>query len=215
LGIVTTTDYFYPYGSYDDPYNGYKVYLSAPRHADSGSRGECWNPGREENVNGRQFNWRAANGNFINDTYTTTSHYRNLHARGYYVAVSPNPRDNGYLANRDASRNWGANIHITTHTNASRGCNSSASYLLTMYTQSNDQRVATELGKALDGGVPSSWSNAYRSDLAELGTGASHGDAYVELQFHENQSTQSWLYGETHKAAWRYGWGVDVRLGYP
>lgn len=214
LGIVTTTDYFYP-SSGEDPYNGYRVYLSSPRHGNSGSRGECYNPGREENQNGRQFNWRAANGNFIGEAYTRTNPRRNLHSRGYYVAVSPNTRDNRYRANRDASRNWGSDLHIVTHTNASNGCNSSASYLLTLYDESNDQTFASNLGSALNPGVPSSWSHRRRTDLAELGTGATFGDAYVELQFHDNQSAQTWLYGETHKAAWRYGYGVDQYLSYP
>lgn len=211
---MNSTDYFYP-GSYDDPYNGYRVYLSSPRHPNSGSRGERYNPGREENQNGRQFNWGAANGNFIGDAYDRTNPRRNLHSRGYYVAVSPNSRDNGYIANRNASRNWGADMHIVTHSNATNGCNSSASYLLTHYEESSDEVLASNLGWALNPGVPSNWSHRRRTDLAELGTGASFGDAYVELQFHDNQSTQAWLYGETHKAAWRYGYGVDIHMSYP
>jgi hypothetical protein len=43
--------------SRDVPWNGVKVYLSSPRHASSGDRGEC---GWEENVNGRIFNLYAA-----------------------------------------------------------------------------------------------------------------------------------------------------------
>ena len=215
FGIVAVEDRFAPHGAYDDPFNGYRVYLSSPRHADSGSRGECRNPGREENVNGRQFNWRAANGNLIGKSREPRSRLRNLHARGYGVIVSPNTRDNGYLANRTASRNWGSDIHIVTHTNAFRGCNSSASYLLTMYFNSNDRALATELATALDGGVPAGRVTSFRSDLAELSTGATRGDAYVELQFHDNQATQRWLYGQSQHAAWRYGFAVDRYLNYP
>lgn len=214
-GIVSTTDYFYPSGSYDDAYNGYRVYLSSPRHSDSGSRGECWNPGRQENENGRGFNWRAANGNFVGATYTTSNRGRNLHARGYFVAVSPNTKDNGYIANRDASYNWGSNIHIVTHTNALSGCGSTASYLATMWSSSLDYALAQKVGSLTDPEVPGGWSNPQRTDLAELGRNASHGDTYVELQFHDNQTTQSWLYGDAHTAAWRFGYGVDSRLGYP
>lgn len=214
-GIVSVTDYFYPSGSYDDPYNGYRVYLSSPRHANSGNRGECWNPGRQENENGRGFNWRAANGNFIGSNYSTTNRSRNLHARGYYVAVSPNTKDDGYITNRDASRNWGSNLHIVTHTNALRGCGSTASYLMTMWSSSTDKALASKIGSLTDPAVPGGWNNPQRTDLAELGRNASHGDAYVELQFHDNQSTQSWLYSSAHEAAWRYGYAVDSYLGYP
>lgn len=93
-GIVTSVDYFASdNGLNDDIQNGRRVSLSSPRHTDSGSRGECMNPGRQENENGRGFNWRAANGNYVGTTYSTTNRSRNLHARGYYVLVGPNTKD--------------------------------------------------------------------------------------------------------------------------
>lgn len=214
-GITSVTDYFYPSGSYDDPYNGVRVYLSSPRHSNSGSRGECMNPGRQENENGRGFNWRAANGNYIGTTYDATSHGRNLHARGYYVAVSPNSKDDGFIANRTASQNWGSDIHIITHTNAGKNCPDTSNYLLTIYEHSNDHTLAEQLGLTLDYYVPGPRSIWQRTDLSELETNATYGDAYVELQFHSNQTTQSWLYSHAHEAAWRYGTAVDIRLAYP
>src|SRR5687767_12457957 len=66
------------------PWNGVKVYLSSPRHASSGSRGEC---GWEENVNGRTFNLYAAH---LNDESPGDA---TLTDRGYEVRVSPNTRD--------------------------------------------------------------------------------------------------------------------------
>jgi hypothetical protein len=217
-GITSTNYYFSPSGSTDDPYNGYKVFLSSPRHADSGSRGECRSPGYEENVNGRQFNIAAANGVYMLDKYTAypNDHNRNVHARGYQVAVSRNSHDDGYLDNRTLSRNWGANLHIITHTNATSGCGSATqNYLLTMYEDSNDQVLASRLRTELDPYVPGSSQLVHRTDLAELATNASNGDAYVELQMHDVQSTQQWIYDTSFTVAYRYGVAIDAYLGYP
>jgi hypothetical protein len=212
--VTTAEDRFAPFGQNDDPYNGYRVYLSSPRHRESGRKGECRNPGHEENVNGRRWNWYAANGTYIGDTHAPTSHGRNLHARGYGVIVSPNSRDNGYLQNLSASRNWGSDLHIVTHTNGIAGCPSSASYLLTMWNSGTDHALAAELGRVLDGGIPGGL-RGWAADFAELSTNASRGDAYVELQFHDNPVTNAWLYRKTINHAWRYGYAVDRYLGYP
>lgn len=125
IGIYSTTDYISPSGSRDQSYNGYRVFLSSPRHSDSRYRGECLPPnyqGYEENGNGRKFNWYAANGNYRGWDYVPDSVGRNLHWRGYQVAVSANVRDDGYIANRTLSRNWGSHAHIVSHSNASSGC---------------------------------------------------------------------------------------------
>lgn len=215
LGIVTSNDVMAPSGAYDEAFNGYKVFLSSPRHADSGSRGECKSPGYQENVNGRWTNWNAANGNYWGTAYSPTFSSRNLHGRGYKVNVSRNDKDNGFLANRTASQNWGSNVHIVTHTNASNGCNSASSYLLTEWYQTNDYNLATHLGTALNGDVPGGWNSWSGSGLAELSTNASNGDAYIELQFHDNQSVQSWIYYNVPYVTYNYGIGVDNHLGYP
>jgi hypothetical protein len=213
--VTASEDRFSPSGPYDDAFNGYRVYLSSPRHRESGQKGECRNPGYEENVNGRRWNWLAANGNYIGGNYSVTSHARNLHARGYSVIVSPNSRDNGYLKNLYASRNWGSDLHIITHTNGIAGCPSNESYLLTMWSSATDRALATTLGRVLDGGIPGGLRGWQRTNLAELGTNAPRGDAYVELQFHDNPSAQAWLYRESVHHAWRYGYAVDRYLGYP
>lgn len=199
-------------------FNGYKVYLSSPRHKDSGYRGECRNPGNEENVNGRIFNWEAAQGGWNGTTMYTDGRY-SLIGRGYKVTVSKNTRDNGFLANRDASRNWGSNLHVVTHTNASSGCASSPNYLATMFGDPDyhkyDKALATRVGAALDPVTPgTTWRNV-QAGWAELGTNASRGDAYVEVQFHDNTAGQSWMYNTSKYYAFRYGIGIDAFLGSP
>jgi hypothetical protein len=132
--------------------------------------------------------------------------------------VSRNSRDDGYLANRTTSQNWGSDIHIVSHTNAvSGGCGSSSSnYLYTAYNQTaSDKPLATDLGTQLNPDVPSTWTQVQRTDLSELSTNATYGDAYVEIQFHTYQPTQSWLFSQYIYATADYGIGVDVRLNYP
>lgn len=117
--ITSVDDAYDPFGLPGQEWNGQKVYLSSPRHSNSGNRGECFNPGREENVNGRYWNHFAANSNYYNDSVTTsTSEFRNLRSRGYKVTVGANARDDGFLMNQEASNNWGANVHLVTHTNS-------------------------------------------------------------------------------------------------
>ena len=219
LGLVHTGDRFVPTGPHDDAFNGFKVYLSSPRHAASGNKGECRNPGYQENVNGRQWNWRAANGNFYADNYNTENHLRNLHGRGYKVHVSRNTRDNGYLENRTASRNWGAQLHIVTHTNGTTGCDTDNNYLLTLWENDADRYDDRDLANALLTTMnPDVLGPGYlrrNTGLAELETGASRGDAYVELQFHDNQRTQRWIYNNSYRRAYLYGLAVDGYLGYP
>lgn len=79
------------------PWNGIRVYLSSPRHIDSGSRGEC---SHEENINGHRFNIIAADGQYYLDTYDPNSEGRSLRARHYNVKGSANSRDNNWKANR-------------------------------------------------------------------------------------------------------------------
>lgn len=216
-GITTSWDYFAPSGSNDDASNGLRIHLSSPRHTDSGSRGERTNPGRQENEDGRGFNWRAANGNYVNTTYTTTSRSRNLHARGYLVWVGPNPRDGNLAANRTHAQNWGAHITIITHSNAG---SPSTPYNLIMWDSNTDRLTAQQLSTTLGPGVPGperigedqDWAGF---ELYELDGNAIFGDAYLELQFHSVQSSQTWMYNQAHTAAWRVGSAVDIRLGHP
>ncbi len=170
-----------PSGGSDDAFNGYRVFLSSPRHADSGSRGECTNPGRQENVNGRFWNWYAANGNSVGTYYDTTNRSRNLHSRGYSVRVSKNSKDNGYLENSQTSANWGSHIHVVTHTNALGGCGNAADYLLTIWNQANDHQLADIFRPNLNSAIPGSTTNWQDTGLAELNTNRPLGDVYIEL----------------------------------
>ena len=210
-------------------WNGYKVYLSSPRHASSGSRGECRKPGWEENVNGRAWNYYAATGNFALDTYSPDSPGRSLQARGYAVTVSRNTRDDGYLANREASNNWGADLHIVSHTNALKGCGDKIQRTVGMY-QSGDTTVgkafAFRLANKVDDVAPGTGevvcrgAGCVQGELSELGVDA-HWRAYMELVFHTNQASQTWMAGNgsgpsgAERYAWRYGLAVDEELGYP
>jgi hypothetical protein len=194
------------------PWNGYKVYLSSPRHTDSRSRGEC---GWEENINGRHWNYYAAS--------VDTGGAGSIYDRHYSVAVSANARDGRYADNVSSANNWGADVYIVTHTNANVGCGNSASYLLVMYRTgvANSVRLTNELLSDLDPATPGGQNSWNCDGLYEcLYANASH-RAYVELFFHTNQSAVNWFQGdglEGHggvTASWRYGVAVDERLGYP
>lgn len=193
------------------PWNGYKVYLSSPRHVTSGGRGEC---GWEENINGRHWNHYAA---------SDTRYMASFWDRKYAVTVSANARDRGYPQNVSSANSWGADVYIVTHTNAFVGCGNSASYLRTMSRSgvANSVGLANELSADLDPALPGSTSPANCDNLYEcLEASASH-RSYVELFFHTNPAAVNWFQGDGLEGnggvteSWRYGWAVDVRLGYP
>lgn len=159
--------------------------------------------GNEENVNGRRFNWHAGNGDWLNGTLAPGLTVTNLHGRGYTVRVSKNSRDEGYLQNRDNSRNWGSDIHIITHTNGNDGCNTGLDYLETMWAHDadslDDRALASALRIDLNPYVPGTGRIDQRPLLTELSTNRRWGDAYVELQFHDNSVNNQWLQGESKK----------------
>jgi hypothetical protein len=198
----------------DVPWNGVKVYLSSPRHASSGDRGEC---GWEENINGRIFNLYAAD---LNDSETLGT----LTTRGYETRVSPNSRDDGWRLNRDESDNWGANVHIVTHTNAFQGCGSTAQYLLIMFKtgDANSIDLKNRLLQQLDPQIPGGQNSWNCDNLGECAANAAH-IAYIELFFHTNQAATDWFNGPGTDpeatggmAASPYlGVGLDEHLGHP
>jgi hypothetical protein len=198
----------------DVPWNGVKVYLSSPRHASSGERGEC---GWEENVNGRIFNLYAAD---LNDSDTLGT----LTTRGYETRVSPNSRDDGWRLNRDESNNWGANVHIVTHTNAFQGCDNPAQYLLVMFKtgDANSIDLKDKLLQQLDPRIPGGQNSWNCDNLGECGANAAH-TAYIELFFHTNQAAVDWFIGPGSDPEARGGMdaspylgvALDEHLGYP
>lgn len=194
------------------PWNGYKVFLSSPRHADSRYRGEC---GWEENINGRNWNIQAA--------FYSEGGLGNIGYRGYDVVVSGNPRDNGYIANRDWGNNYGANVYIVTHSNATSGRCNSAQYLLGMYRSGNASSVGLTnwLLEYVDPVVPGGRNTWNCDGLAECNDNnrAPH-RSYIELFFHTNQTAVNWYqcctaHGAAPLDGWRYGAGIDQHLGYP
>ena len=106
-----------------------------------------------------------------------------------------------------------------THTNAVNGCNEGADYTLFYWEHDADSRddraLANQLRQQVAPLIPGPLVIDQRTNLAELETNARWGDAYVELQFHSNQSRQTWLYNSSPAAAFSYGTAVDEYLGYP
>lgn len=200
----------YSLAYYPTPWNGYKVYLSSPRHASSGSRGEC---GWEENINGRNWNMFAA-------VLVGTASFSD---RNYRVTISPNNRVDGAVLNKDESNNWAANVHIVTHTNAfGSGCPNSAKYLLVMYRSgvSHSSQLRNKLLSSLDPVLPGGQNTWDCDGLVECTQVNASWRAYVELFFHSNQTSVNWFqagggHGDGVSNAWRYGTAVDQVLGYP
>jgi len=209
---VTTVDLYVPQRPGIN-WNGYKVYLSSPRHRDSRSWGEC---GWEENINGRHFNVYAAREG------ASPPNNAALKDRGYITTVGANWRDNGAMYAKSASNNWGANVHIVTHTNASVGCGSSAQYLLTMYRTGNANSInlSNQLRSALDPVIPGSQNSWNCDGLIECNSVNAPNRAYVELFFHTNLNAVNWFQDNSDGIdgiddSWRYGYALDRHLGSP
>lgn len=226
---VTTTDYKWDPG-WGEPDNGYRVFLSAPRHTSSGSKGECSN-GFEENVNGRYHNTAAGSGGYYFETSSTDTG-RSLIGRGYKVFLGRNPRDDGIDdeagENTYLSDQWGADVHIATHSNAPDNCTATATnYFLVMYSNRNGHNsgLASKIRDryAYQDKHPGTdyklWneSSSNPGSLYEAGNPRAPETAYIELAHHTSTVGQEYMYsgGLGYKMGWRMGWGVDVRLSYP
>lgn len=209
-------------------FNGYRIYLSSPRHRDSRSRGEC---GWEENINGRHLGYYAATGNYYNGQYQPTNSLRNLRSRGYKVVVSANARDDNYAQNINRSDNYGADIHLVTHTNATgSGCPEDPQYYLAMWRDGSPatgkvlaQTFASKVGPTVPGADNSGTDVHYSGRaLSELVNPDAAYRVYTEAFFHTNENAvDNWMEqgggvgkGVKH-GSWRYGWAIDVYLGYP
>lgn len=226
---VTKTDYRWNPGE-GDKFNGVRVFLSAPRHKYSGNRGECLADGAEENINGRYHNTQAAGGGYMWEQ-TSTAKGRNFVGRGFKTFIGRNPRDDGrgYGTGKNVtlSNNWGAKVHLVTHSNASNGCPSSANYWLVMFRESRDRsvRLARSLRYTYSRGGGNHPSGEYYARdeleahgdrLVELGVKAPF-PAYMEIAFHDNRAGELWMSAGNGaaKTAWRMGWAVDRVLQYP
>lgn len=217
------------YGPLDGKaWNGVKVYLSSARHADSGQRGECM-PGFEENVNSRYWNYWAAHSDFYGETLQPFSEYRNLRSRGYQVVVSANdrpvPDGRGAQLNRDASNNWGADVHLVSHTNATRlGCQQfipiNGTEVISHLGNANGLALRDALVTRLDPALPGNTIATQSVQLGEIDpaqTFAPH-KAYVELIHHTDPGSQEFFSSNQTRIparTWRYGWAVDTILNSP
>lgn len=221
-------DIHQPGGAYEEASNGVSVFLSSPRHSNSGDRGECdYNTpphhGEEENVNGRRYNWYGGRGQYAYESFNPQSTARNLAARGYTNLVSQNTRDNGFAANRTMSENGGYDLHIVTHSNATTGCPTNTNYFLVMHRSGTTQaaarsnNLANVIGDRIDDVHPAGAARRWSAGLHELFTNSPLGTAYTELAFHDNPAGQVWMNGAApgKTTAWRYGYAVDSFLGYP
>jgi hypothetical protein len=214
------------FGARTSPDNGKRVYLSSPRHDDSGDKGEL---GWDENINGRHWNYYAATGNWQNGGWNSGP-FRSIRDRGYRVKVSANSeipvQQEGWRINRDASDNWGADVHLVTHTNGGGG-----DYFLVMVDDATNTALDRDLRAKLDlyvgdkvpGPDKSKTDNSPYSNnknLGELRADAPY-NVYVEIIFHDTQSMVDWFgsgnnWGQSVKFdAWRYGLAIDKSLGYP
>ncbi|MGH9890472.1 MAG: hypothetical protein ACREA0_00495 [bacterium] len=136
-----------PYGTW----NRIIVYLSSPKHGFSGDPGrECRNPGWEENVMGRYWNYHAANSAYYGERKDPGSEWRNLRARGYWVRVSENSRGGRVSTHVSSANEWKRafrseleEAYVVTHTNAAKSCTQTngggPDYSLVMYSQGNEK----------------------------------------------------------------------------
>jgi hypothetical protein len=138
--------------------------------------------------------------------------------------VNPNSRYDGWRLNRDESNNWGANVHIVTHTNAFEACGNAAQYLLVMFksADANSIDLKDNLLQQLDPQVPGGQNSWNCDNLGECGANAAH-IAYIELFFHTNQAATDWFVGPGDDPEARGGMdaspylgvALDEHLGYP
>jgi hypothetical protein len=200
------------------PWNGYRVYLSPARHADSGSRGECY---LEENVNGFLAANNATNAAFNGD-------HDNLRDRGYKVRIG-----NGTVSSAIANSNsWGADLHIPLHSNArDESCgNTTASVHGTWGIHEGNLfdellveelvqwvgTIDTGLGQRSPGTNDVTCRTADCTNFDSLGeireTNAVSG--YLELEFHTWQRGADYL-ANANRWSWRIAAAVDQFLDYP
>ncbi len=204
-------------------WNGFRVYLSSPTHMDSGGRGEL---GFDENLNGRHWNSYAAKSSFKNEQPSSLIS-RSIRARGYNVIVSENSKNDNYAGHVNEGNNWGADVYITTHTNGGGG-----NYFLTLVDKQTsgplDDLLQDNLHTKVGGRVPgpevqSTDATSYTKywNLYELGSNNNAPyNVYVELIFHDTQNHVDWLgsgsnWIEVTNNSYRYGYAIDLTLGYP
>lgn len=227
--IVTDRDL--AFDELDTAFNGFRVYLSSPRHNDSGQRGEC---GWEENINGRHLNAHAANGVYFMGVETTPGEYgheyRNLRRRGYKSVVGGNSESGGLARNIQRSDNWGADLHLVSHSNAIGGCPNGGNYTLAMWREGDEasgralaERFAANMDETVPGTRNSGTDRTFSGiSLGELRSPDAPYRVFAEVFFHDNPDhVNNWMQAGggdglgAREGSWRYGWSIDGFLGYP
>ena len=121
-----------------------------------------------------------------------------LEAHGFEVKIGDNGGDELYPQRVAESNNWGADLHIPIHTNASNGSTQGA--LVMCYSTSEaDMKPAQAVYNALVQVVPSHSGLGVRTrqDLYEINS-TNAVCVYVECDFHDNADVAAWIVGN-HK----------------
>lgn len=116
---------------------------------------------------------------------------------GYIVKVGDNSKEKTYVNRVKESNDFKADIHICIHTNAGGGCGTLVlchpSRVNNEYVNSVYERVAS-LTPSKDKGI------FPRTDLYEINkTNALC--IYVEVDFHDNKTTETWIYSNIENIA--------------
>ncbi len=173
----------------------------------------------------------AATGDYIDGVLDPSNDERNLRSRGYEVIVSGNARDGKWdKKNVPRSDDFGADIHVVTHTNAfGGGCGSSAQYFLAMWRdgaastgKALAEVFASTVGEAVPGADSSGTDKHYfGGSLGELADPDADYRVYNEVFFHTNEDAVNWMESGrgigngVKNGAWRYGLAIDEFLGHP
>lgn len=208
------------------PWNGKRIYLSPARHADSGGRGECGQPG--ENDLAFSLAWNAANGDHYGDRYSPASPWRNLRTRGYRVRIGRGTASSAI----SGSNAWGADVHLPLHSNADVAgqCGRTdatrfGTVAIYWHASAGGPGLAAEVRRAVGTGGGATSPGTADSTCPNPGhpcTGITLGElrythavaAYLESDFHTWSAGHAWL-KNSRVWGWRLGGAVDTFLGYP
>ncbi|WP_183093226.1 N-acetylmuramoyl-L-alanine amidase [Nocardioides stalactiti] len=191
-------------------WNGKKVYLSVACHDgnDDIPGGDCISN------SGCDGYWEnGASNKIANAAVAGDGAGRNLLERFYYVS-----KGRGTLnENVENSNEWGADLHVPLHTNASNetcsNTNAGAHGTKALYEGSGDERCARILQRKVGADSPGTDDDPVkRDDLGELSLPDAP-SCYLEAEFHTWQKGVDWIRKET-SWSYRIGGTVDEFFGY-
>lgn len=112
-----------------------------------------------------------------------------LEANGYEVKVGDNSKEGSYVNRVTESNNWGADLHIPIHTNAGGGCGT----LMLAYPISVQDKYVTNIYNEVANLTPTTDRGIQcNQDLYEINC-TNCVCAYIEVEFHDNISTEKWI----------------------